>query len=304
VIRKITATGSVSIVVGPSFSQGTDLFTLPNDVAVDQAGNLFVTDSLINIIRKVTVGGAVSTLAGQPNVSDINDGTGGAAWFGFPDNLAIDGAGNLYTTEDGHNVIRKITPAGVVSSLGGGLTGYQRQSGFGKDAYIETPRGISATASGVIYFIDGQTIRKGELAVAPVVTTQPQSISATNGGNVQLSVTASGAPAPTYQWFFNGNPFSGATSSTLSFSNARSTDAGDYTVVVTNPLGSVTSSKATLTVTTSSSGGSSGGGSSGGGGGGGGGGGTPSLWFLLGLSLLVWGRRNAARTKGYARADR
>jgi len=59
-------------------------------------------------------------------------------------------------------------------------------------------------------------------------------------------VIALGVPDPTYQWYVNGNPFNGAASSTLSFTNTRSTDAGNYTVVVTNALGSVTSAKATL----------------------------------------------------------
>jgi len=55
-------------------------------------------------------------------------------------------------------------------------------------------------------------------------------------------------PAPTCQWYFNGSAFNGATTNTLSFADARSTDAGDYTVIVTNPLGSVTSAKAAPTV--------------------------------------------------------
>ncbi len=95
-------------------------------------------------------------------------------------------------------------------------------------------------------------------------------------------MTATGLPAPTYQWFFDGTLFNGATSSTLSLANVQSTDAGDYTVVVTNPAGTVTSNKATLTVSsdpvtpppsTSS-----------------GGGGAVSLWFYLALLALGIGR--------------
>ena len=126
-------------------------------------------------------------------------------------------------------------------------------------------------------------IRKGRPALGPVITTQPQGLTVTAGSAVQFSVTATGAPDPTYQWYVNSVLFSGATGNTLSFANARSTDAGDYSVVVTNALGSATSNKATLVVGAATSGGSNSGGSSGGGGGGGG---APSLWFLLILNVL------------------
>jgi hypothetical protein len=103
-----------------------------------------------------------------------------------------------------------------------------------------------------LYVSDGgyrsPTIRQGQLAGPPAITTQPQSQTVVTGGSVQFTVIASGVPAPTYQWYVNGSPFSGATGSTLSFANARASDAGDYTVVVANALGSVTSSAATLTV--------------------------------------------------------
>ena len=84
---------------------------------------------------------------------------------------------------------------------------------------------------------------------APALTTQPQSRSVVTGTSVQFSVTATGTPTPIYQWFFNGAPLTGATSTTFSLTNVRSTDAGDYTVVVSNALGSVTSQGAILNVT-------------------------------------------------------
>jgi hypothetical protein len=124
---------------------------------------------------------------------------------------------------------------------------------------------------------------------APAITAQPQSLTVATGASAQFSVTATGTPAPTYQWFFNGAPYVGATANTLSFTNARSTDAGDYTVTATNSLGSASSNKATLTVTSTppppappaapSTGGSAGGG-----------GGAASVWFLSTLSLLALNR--------------
>jgi sugar lactone lactonase YvrE len=280
VIRKVTAGGTVSIVAGPG------PFNAPTDVAVDPTGSLFVADSLNAVIRKIAVGGAVSTFAGQLNSSVVHDGAADAARFSYPHSLAIDGTGNLYVTEYGARVVRKITTAGGVSSLGGGPAGYQRLTGLGRDALFMTPQGISVDAGGTIAFVDEQMVHRGERAGSPSITTQPQSQTVASGGSVQFSVAAAGAPEPTYQWYFNGTAFSGGTSSTLSFSSARATDAGDYTVVVANSLGSVTSSKATLTVNAAPppSGGSGG---SGGGSSGGGGGGAPTLWFSLILSLLI-----------------
>ena len=86
-------------------------------------------------------------------------------------------------------------------------------------------------------------------AVAPQITTQPTDQSVTVGGSATFTVTATGAPTPTYQWRFDGSEISGATSSSYTISSAALTNAGDYTVVVTNTAGAVTSTAATLTVT-------------------------------------------------------
>jgi len=88
---------------------------------------------------------------------------------------------------------------------------------------------------------------------APVVTTQPQALTATVGDAVTLSVAATGTPAPTYQWRKNGLPIAGnatATTAALSFASVGTADAGSYDVVVTNSAGSATSTAATLTVLT------------------------------------------------------
>ncbi|OQP53515.1 CBM96 family carbohydrate-binding protein [Niastella populi] len=84
---------------------------------------------------------------------------------------------------------------------------------------------------------------------APVITTQPQSITISQGNTATFSVTATGNPAPTYQWRKNGTAISGATSATYTITNVQPSHAGTYSVVVTNNAGSVTSNNATLTVT-------------------------------------------------------
>jgi hypothetical protein len=124
----------------------------------------------------------------------------------------------------------------------------------------------------------------------PSIQTQPLSQTVTAGSSVQFSVTASGRPALTYQWSFNNSAISGATGSSYSLASAQSGNAGNYTVTVTNAVGSVTSNQAALTVNAATpppSGGGSGGDSAGGGGGGGG---APSWWFFGVLLLFAAGR--------------
>jgi Peptidase family M23/Immunoglobulin domain/Immunoglobulin I-set domain len=87
----------------------------------------------------------------------------------------------------------------------------------------------------------------------PSITTQPQSQSATAGNAVTFSVTATGTAPLSYQWRFNAANISGATSSSYTKSNVQSSDAGNYSVVITNSAGSVTSANAALTVNISPS---------------------------------------------------
>jgi hypothetical protein len=83
---------------------------------------------------------------------------------------------------------------------------------------------------------------------APTITTQPLSQTVNVGSNVTFSVTATGSPAPTYQWRKDDVDIASATSSSLALSNVQTTAAGTYKVVVTNTAGSVTSNGAVLTV--------------------------------------------------------
>ena len=85
---------------------------------------------------------------------------------------------------------------------------------------------------------------------APTITTQPVSQTITAGSSVTFTVAADGIPAPTYQWKKGGINISGETSASYTIASTQTTDAGSYTVTVTNSEGSITSNSATLTVNT------------------------------------------------------
>ncbi len=96
---------------------------------------------------------------------------------------------------------------------------------------------------------DAGALGKCQPQVAPSIISQPQGLTVPAGTNVAFNVTAAGSAPLTYQWHFNGAPLSNATNGQFALNNVQPAQSGDYTVVVANQIGSVTSQVATLTVT-------------------------------------------------------
>lgn len=125
----------------------------PMGIAVDAAGVVYVADQTNNAIRKITPAGKVTTLAGN-GVAGYVDGAGTVARLNKPNDVAVDAEGNLYIVELNNHCVRKITPAGLVTTIAGSKTpGYA--DGAGASALFNTPSGLTIDVSNnTIYVID------------------------------------------------------------------------------------------------------------------------------------------------------
>jgi sugar lactone lactonase YvrE len=176
-VRKITASGLVSTFAGTEgvtgHADGTGAaaqFGYLVGAAVDANGNLYVSDSEFNTIRKITPTGVVMTLAGSAGITGHADGAGTDAQFNQPNDLGVDASGNVYVADSGNDTIRKITPAGVVSTLAGTVGVAGHADGTGTSAQFNTPAGLTADSAGNVYVADqNDTIRK--ITPAGVVST-------------------------------------------------------------------------------------------------------------------------------------
>jgi streptogramin lyase len=172
-IRKITSAGVVTTLAGSTsgFADGIGLsarFSAPKGICIDAQGNLYIVDSNNHKIRKITQAGVVTTLAGS-NQGYI-DGTGSAALFSSPSGICIDSDGNLYVTDSGNGRIRKITSAGVVTTIAGFSTpGYS--DGTGSAARFNNPYGICINAIGDLYIADIANHRIRKVTQSGIVTT-------------------------------------------------------------------------------------------------------------------------------------
>lgn len=148
---------------------GAQLYN-PQGIVADAQGNFYVSDQFNHVIRKITTAGVVSTFCGNGVLGHV-DGPAATASFYTPNGLAIDASGNVYVADEGNNLIVKITPAGVATTIAGtGVAAYVNSTNP-LTAAFNAPKAIALDSQGNIYVADSGNSRIRKIASAGAVTT-------------------------------------------------------------------------------------------------------------------------------------
>jgi uncharacterized protein (TIGR03437 family) len=208
-IREVSASGIITTVAGNGCcgysgdgQQATAAaLTYPQGVAVDASGNLYIADTGNNVIRKVSAGGIITTIAGRfGQVGFYGDGGPAvAALLYAPASVAVDASGNLFIADTVNNVIRKVTASsGNISTVAGNSTqGFAGDGAAATSAELYLPTGVFVDASGNIFIADrgNNRIRKVLASNGNISTVAGNGtgVSSGDGG----AAAAAGLPSPT-----------------------------------------------------------------------------------------------------------
>jgi len=269
-IRKISANGDVTTLAGSDTQGATDgqgiaaSFGFPQGLAVDAAGYVYVADYTNNKIRKISPSGEVTTFAGSGNVGSA-DGTGTAASFNSPLGIAVDAAGNVYVADSYNYKIRKITPQGVVSTLAGSGS-FGSTDGVGRNASFKQPTEIAVDAAGNVYVADTYNHKIRKITPAGVVSSlagngkqgridavgalasfnQPSGICVDQFGNVYIADAGNNKIRKISQTGYTISPSLpaglsfDATTGIISGTPQATSQATSYTITATNEWGTST----------------------------------------------------------------
>ena len=207
-IRKVSASGVITTVagngtVGFSGDGGPATSASLNDptgVAVDTSGNLFIAEHNNNRIRKVSVSGIVTTVAG--NGADGFSGDGGpatSASLSHPYGVAVDTSGNLFISDSYNNRIRKVSASGVITTVAGGGTGGLGDGGPATSAALYTPLGVVVDASGNLFIADSQNSR-----IRKVSAPAPSGLPTQGGGQTVYSDLGTNGSFSSNGWCVSG----------------------------------------------------------------------------------------------------
>ena len=275
-IRKVDTNGIIQSIagIGTGFPDGVGYsgdggvatnaaLSWPCGVGLDAAGNLYIADSGNNGIRKVDANGIISTMAGN----GINgfSGDGGAATnasLNSPQGVTVDPSGNLFVADTSNNRVRKVDVTGIITTVAGtGTGGFAGDGGQGTNASLNAPTDVKFDGAGNLFIADSGNHRIRRVNAYGIITTvagngyagyTPDGGSATSTsfnvygmasdgvGNLYFATADSSNPR-IYEVHFTGLP-------TRTLAKVSTNNAGNYSVVISDPSGSVTSSVVSLTV--------------------------------------------------------
>ena len=210
------------------------LLNNPSCVALDGFRNLYIADSGNNRIREVDTNGIITTVVGVGKAGFSGDGNAAtSAGLNLPSGVALDPAGNLYFADRSNQRVRKVAGSPSLTLSNAAVTA------IGNYTVVISSAWGSITSSVAGLTLDGP----------PTIATQPASQTILMGGNAAFQVSVEGTPPFDFAWYSNGtNLIAEGTSASLDLDQVATSDAGPYTVVITNQYGSVTSGIAVLTV--------------------------------------------------------
>jgi subtilisin family serine protease len=206
-IRKVTPDGVIHTIAGAGCSGETGdggpatsaCLSMPWGVAVDASGNLYISNTEDDRIRKVAPNGIITTFAGTGYTGSWSDGFSGDggpavnAQFASPHGLAVDAAGNVFIADTGNNRIRKVRPDGIIVTVAGnGDSSDSGDGGQATSAGVASPMAVAVDNLGGFYIAGGTILRY----VAPngVITSladgyPPESVAVSPSGQIYFGIS-------------------------------------------------------------------------------------------------------------------
>jgi uncharacterized protein (TIGR03437 family) len=276
-VRKVSPAGIITTVAGGGTgSPGaggaatSTMLSYPLGLAIDSVGNLYVADHDSSRVQQISPGGIVTTVAGNGTLGYSGDGgSATSAQLNEPIGVAIDNAGNLYIAERGNSTIRRVSPAGIITTVAGnGTRGVSGDGGSATSAQLGVPVGVATDNAGNLYIADNSgppRIRK--VSPTGIITTiaggdtggliDPRGVAVDNAGNLYVPDYGAGrvlkvSPSGTITTVAGNGPCCGssdggpATTAQLHYPSYLAMDAAgnlyiaDSSVYKVSPVGVIT----------------------------------------------------------------
>jgi len=234
----------------------------PTGVALDASGNLYFSDTGNNVIREVTTNGIITTVAGNGTQGYFGDGGQATnAELGFPEGVAVDASGNLFIADSANNRVRELGTNGIITTVAGnGTQGFSGDGAAATNAELNDATGVAFDAFDNLYIADYENFRVREVSPNGIIITVAgngnggyfgDSGDATNASLYYPEGVAVDASGNLFIADENNNRIRKvefADQPTLTLADVTMAESGDYSVVISNSYGSVTSTVAMLMV--------------------------------------------------------